>query len=563
MSSPRLRQQFDLLYRHFSGQDSDVQIEEITEILSCTRRNARIVLSKLHELGWIQWSPSSGRGKLSSLIFNQSQDDVNIEMAKRLLEEGKIGRALAVLDQDVHKLTQVVQDYIGLQNRKGESIVRLPYYRPLQLVSPLYRLRRSEKNIIQQVASGLTTLDENERLTADIAHHWQMLTPVHWRFFIRPNIRCHNGNLLTLEQIIHHLDDLADAPLFCHITKVTQSADLCIDVYLTRPDVRFDLLLSDVSAKVITQWVTQEDGQHYPQATGPFRVVHNDDSKLKLVAFDDYFGFRPLIDQVEVVVIDDIYSNLVYPSLSQSVLPNSSEPKQEQVDLDPGCTFLLLDKQQGLAKTADWADYFSSRLNSLALFSHLPQQKIVDLGLIHAFGLKPGWQHTSGYSTKSLAAPTQQNIVVAYQHEHTVFADIAHAIKNLLEQDLLEVELVTFDSVKELAKKPDIWVMAMGIATHREDALAAWYLCEPRFNDTVEESVHKKVVSLIEHWQSGSDLPFPGLQISQQLVGSKQILPMFHCWLGVNQDHSGTLQNAKTNALGWFDFSRVWLKPGQ
>jgi SgrR family transcriptional regulator len=104
--------------------------------------------------------------------------------------------------------------------------------------------------------------------------------------------------------------------------------------------------------------------------------------------------------------------------------------------------------------------------------------------------------------------------------------------------------------------------MAMGIATHREDALAAWYLCEPRFNDTIEANVNQKVVSLIEQWQSGSDLPFPGLQISQQLVGSKQILPMFHCWLGVNQDHSGTLQNAKTNALGWFDFSRVWLKPG-
>ena len=25
-------------------------------------------------------------------------------------------------------------------------------------------------------------------LEADIAHHWQQLTPTHWRFFLRPGI---------------------------------------------------------------------------------------------------------------------------------------------------------------------------------------------------------------------------------------------------------------------------------------------------------------------------------------------------------------------------------------
>jgi len=39
------------------------------------------------------------------------------------------------------------------------------------------------------------------------------------------------------------------------------------------------------------------------------------------------------------------------------------------------------------------------------------------------------------------------------------------------------------------------------------------------------------------------------------------LIPMFHCWLGVNKDQCGTLQNAKCNALGWFDFSQVWVKP--
>ncbi len=559
MSSPRLRQQFDLLFKHFSGQNVEVQIEEITEVLSCTRRNARIVLSKLHELGWIVWQPSSGRGKLSSLVFKQSQDDVNIELAKQLLEEGKIGRALSVLDQDVHKLTQVVQDYIGLQHRHGQQIVRLPYYRPLTLSAPLYKLRRSEKNIIQQVASGLTTIDDTEQLAADIAHHWQSLTPRHWRFFIRPNIRCHNGNMLSMEQIVDHLKQLATIPLFAHIQDVEQTSDLIVDIHLSQSDYRLDQLLADASAKLVINWVDGEDGQKYPQGTGPFKIVHNDNHRVVLSAFDDYFGFRPLIDQVEVVVIDEVYSNLVYPSLSQNELKPGAQPKQEQVNLDPGCTYMLLDHVNGLSKQPQWASYFASKLNSLALLAKLPQQKMIDLGLISSFGLKPGWQHSGASGVTQ--SPDPETIVVAYQHDHTFFADIAKSIKSLLTSDGHNVELKAIEEIQENQLHADIWIKAMGIAMHKQEALATWFLCEELFEKTAKASVHLEVCNLIREWQSDPNRAFPGLEISHTLVASQHILPMFHCWLGVNQDHSGSLQNAKTNALGWFDFSRVWLNP--
>lgn len=51
MSSPRLRVQFETLFEKFSGNDTEVQLEDITEALFCTRRNARIVLNKLEEEG--------------------------------------------------------------------------------------------------------------------------------------------------------------------------------------------------------------------------------------------------------------------------------------------------------------------------------------------------------------------------------------------------------------------------------------------------------------------------------------------------------------------------------
>lgn len=155
MSSPRLRVQFETLFQHFDGKSCGVQLEEITEILFCTRRNARIVLNKLEEEGWIEWHPAAGRGKLSQLIFKRSKADVSENLARRYLDEGKIGQALEVLDSDAAKLTQVIQGYLGLQHKEGEQVVRLPYYRPLSMLNPHLQMRRSEIHIARQILAGL------------------------------------------------------------------------------------------------------------------------------------------------------------------------------------------------------------------------------------------------------------------------------------------------------------------------------------------------------------------------------------------------------------------------
>lgn len=100
MSSPRLRVQFETLFEKFAGNDTEVQLEDITDALFCTRRNARIVLNKLEEEGWIEWHPAAGRGKLSKLIFKRNRSDVSENLARRYLDEGKIGQALDALDND-------------------------------------------------------------------------------------------------------------------------------------------------------------------------------------------------------------------------------------------------------------------------------------------------------------------------------------------------------------------------------------------------------------------------------------------------------------------------------
>ncbi|MBO0217012.1 SgrR family transcriptional regulator, partial [Vibrio sp. Vb2880] len=63
----------------------------------------------------------------------------------------------------------------------------------------------------------------------------------------------------------------------------------------------------------------------------------------------------------------------------------------DEVELDPGCTFLLLNKNTGIAKDPRWAEFLSQTLNSHQIYAHVPQDKVMELGVLQAFGLKPGW----------------------------------------------------------------------------------------------------------------------------------------------------------------------------
>ncbi|WP_394145035.1 SgrR family transcriptional regulator [Vibrio atypicus] len=560
MSSPRLRVQFETLFEHYKGQDSGVQLEEITEVLFCTRRNARIVLNKMEEEGWIEWHPSPGRGKLSQLNFKRSRADVSENLARRYLEEGKISQALKVLDQDTAKLAQVVESYLGVQHQEGQQVVRLPYYRPLSMLNPIKPIRRSEQHIIRQIFSGLTRLDENDELQPDLAHTWEMVSPSHWRFFLRPSVRFHNGDLLSTEAVIESLESLKDKQLFSHIDKIDSPNKYVVDIHLTRTDYRLPLLLAESCAKILLPSAARsEEYDLFPIGTGPYKVTQNDDKRLVLQAFDSYFGFRPLLDSIEVWVIDDVHSSMVFPSLSGPIRPETGSLSDE-VELDPGCTYLLLNRKSGLAKSDDWARYFSQRLGALNLYQQLPQDKIVELGVLPAHGLKPGWYHHTRQGSYS-SPPAYTKVTIAYHSEHPMFPTLVKCIETLLRQDNLEVELVKYTVFAPDIDNVDIWVKPMGISNDRDDALAGWLLNYSDISLFSKSTDFEYWTKVVESWQSEENTNFPAREIGKSLVEKLQIIPMFHCWLGVSKDQCGSLQNAKCNALGWFDFSQVWIKP--
>ncbi|MFB9136843.1 SgrR family transcriptional regulator [Vibrio olivae] len=561
MSSPRLRSQFETLFEHYHGKDCGVQLDEITDILFCTRRNARIVLNKLEEEGWIEWHPAPGRGKLSQLIFKRSRSDVSENLARRYLEDGKIAQALNALDGDTSKLAQVIESYLGVVQREGQHVIRLPYYRPLSMLNPLKPMRRSEQHIVHQVFSGLTRLDSQEQLQPDLAHTWHALTPQVWRFYLRPGVRFHNGDLLTTQMVVESLLALKCKALFDHIASVTSPSDLIVDIQLSKSDTKLPFFLSESCAKILpAASLRGDDFDLLPIGTGPYRVVRNDEQRLVLSAFDSYYGFRPLMDSVEVWVIDDQHSSLIFPSLAKPIKHTTTGLVHDDVELDPGCSYLLLNRSHGLPKDPAWAEYFSQTLSSLNIYGQLPQDKIIELGVLPAHGLKPGWYQQQP-SAKATHPPHSGRVKIACHAQHPMFATVMKAMSNLLKADGLDVEEITYELAPEQLDDIDIWIKPMGISSNRDDALAGWLLNTSDIEQFSPRADFIEWTALVEDWMADESNEFPAKHLSRSLIESRQIIPLFHCWLGISKDQCGSLQNAKCNALGWFDFSQVWVKP--
>ena len=73
-----------------SGKETETTLQEIADILHCSRRHVRSLLSSMQTAGWLSWQAETGRGKRSRLCFLQSGRDLQHARAEQLIEQDNI-----------------------------------------------------------------------------------------------------------------------------------------------------------------------------------------------------------------------------------------------------------------------------------------------------------------------------------------------------------------------------------------------------------------------------------------------------------------------------------------
>src|SRR6202171_5122241 len=60
------------------------------------------------------------------------------------------------------------------------------------------------------VYEGLVTRDKDLKTVPALAESWETLDPTHWRFHLRKNVKFHNGDPFTADDVIFSADRIRD-----------------------------------------------------------------------------------------------------------------------------------------------------------------------------------------------------------------------------------------------------------------------------------------------------------------------------------------------------------------
>lgn len=548
MSSGRLQQQFIRLWQCCDGKSQETTLNELADMLSCSRRHMRTLLNMMEERGWLTWEAEAGRGKRSRLSFLYTGLALQQQRAEDLLEQDRIDQ-LVQLVGDKATVRQMLVSHLGRSFRQGRHILRVLYYRPMKNLLPGSALRRSETHIARQIFSALTRVnEENGELEADIAHHWQQITATHWRFFLRPGIHFHHGRELEMEDVINSLQRSNALPLFSHIERIDSPTAWTLDIHLSQPDRWLPWLLSQVPAMILPhEWQSMEKFSSIPVGTGPYSVVRNNQNQLKIHAFDDYFGYRALIDEVNVWVLPEISEE---PNGGLTLQGTTQSEKAVDSRLEEGCYYMLFDSRSPLGSNAAVRQWLSYLFQPANLLYHAGEH--YQGNWFPAYGLLPRWHHARSHASEK--PPGLETVKLTYYQDHVEHRVMGGIMATLLaeHQVKLEIQELEYQEWHRGEVVSDVWLNSANFTLPIDFSLFAWLYEVPLIRNCIPIDWEQDA-SL---WRAGELNPAIW---SQQLLANQSIVPLIHHWLILQGQRS--MRGVRMNTLGWFDFKSAWFAP--
>lgn len=203
--------------------------------------------------------------------------------------------------------------------RLGFGLTQIPTLDPAQV-----NLGIVAGELVANLFSSLIQFDEQLGLAPDLAETWEV-TPdgLQYTFHLRSGLTFHNGDPLVAEDLVYTYErtinpDFASphANKLGLVTAATAVDELTFQLTLSAPFAPFLAVacsrgpgraLTPISKRAIDEMGDQQFGQT-PIGCGPFMMVADGadlSSGFEMVAFDGWYGGRPLLDTIEVTIIPE------------------------------------------------------------------------------------------------------------------------------------------------------------------------------------------------------------------------------------------------------------------
>ena len=586
MRERRLEHHFRRLLALYPQREVVTNLQLLADALCCSKRHMRAMLVKMQHAGWLEWQASPGRGHQARLILLSNEHQVLMGKAEHLLDVGDLSGAVSLLGNEKHLVASLLRARLGYDARDNFQSLRVPYYRTMPNLYPGTPLRRSEIHLVRQLFNGLTRINEESKsVEQDLAHYWQQVDPLHWCFYLRPGVQFHDGRVLSSQDVVVSLTRSATLPLFSHIKQVSARGSLGVLIELTQPDDLLPQLLTDTAAMILpADHASRADFSSHPVGTGPYRVCENDRWHLRMRAFDHYFGFRGLLDEVEVIIWPDLaadnsglskpdlsvpsawlsssLSDIEYTSGRAAGLSGKPSDLSQEMFLEQGGYFLLCD-----ARSTLWQKIENRRWIREKLTPYLLAQQFIEPVRplwVPAISILPNWFHgmESGEAISPFRDEPRDHLTptlrLAYHCQHPEYPMLVAQMQKILAAEGIQLEAVQLD-YEQWAKgedEVDLWLGTVNFPVPEEWHVGAWLLGMPLLQSSISGGNQARFSAWQQQWRNGS---LSSNQLTQQVIGEGWLQPLFHHWMRLKGPEQA--QGIHLNNLGWFDFKSTWMAP--
>jgi peptide/nickel transport system substrate-binding protein len=187
---------------------------------------------------------------------------------------------------------------------------------PITSLDPHYHQLSPNNAVADMVFDKLVNTDELSRNIPGLAVEWRAVAPTVWEYRLRPNVRFHNGNAFTAEDVAFTLTRLPNVPnspssfaaYARPYTRIEIVDPLTIRLHTAEPYPLSPLDMTSVRIvdRETTEGATTEDFNAVRAAvgTGPWRVVaHRSGDRVEFERFDGYWGPAPAFQRVNYRMI--------------------------------------------------------------------------------------------------------------------------------------------------------------------------------------------------------------------------------------------------------------------
>ncbi|AMO55018.1 hypothetical protein GZ77_00220 [Endozoicomonas montiporae] len=567
-----------------AGQDCRISLDDVANTLVTSKRHARNLLKEMQAFDWLEWQPSVGRNQRSRLYLKYQVDELQQQVARRLIEQGNYDQALEFLDNDHQGFGHLLRETSGASNRSGQLHLQLTYPRTFGPLLPHLPQRNSERFFLRQVYSNLVYCSEAGVVSPGLAHHWHHNESADiWTFYLRPNLSFHNGDKIDALCLVKLFEHLKALPRYqtelAHLGTIEARQPLCLEFTLTTPDLGFHGLLADTRYAIQPPEQVQQSLMRKVTGSGAFQVMEHN-QHLQLSAFTDYYHCRALPDEVTIWNVphegrelmeltglsdqkntetDAGYTRCQYSLERQQAEPARSSSKQKQ--LEYGCIYLLFNQNTPEPLTLTQRRWLSTLLHPQQLLQLATPE--TSTGIEPAFNLLPFWSPVKKPASEKARLPDHLNIAI---HDQYDVRKTALSVKQLLEQSGVQCSISIYplatlqcqDKVTQLDE--NLFIVSHNLDDNRPSSAYRWFLSDPLLNSAISTGNQNWLKHQLQAMRQTTPLSHYLKELEHlatTMISECWLMPFYHQWQSLY--FHDILQDVTMTEWGWPDIREVWM----